>query len=110
MLRQDSSNSNRQHHCGVIHKQGRRYEVGPAVRPSVENLDLVHQETSNSQSPKYSRPWQWQHELRLLKEDQPDQSMSQRCNQLDFRVPPVKSIADFLLYLFLGQEATTKHN
>ena len=29
LLRQDVSCSNRQHHSGVIHEQGRRHEVGP---------------------------------------------------------------------------------
>ena len=49
---------------------------------------------------------QWQQGLRLLKEDQPDQSMRQIftkwciTNQVDFRSPPVKSVADFLMYLF----------
>ena len=51
---------------------------------------------------------QLQQELRLLKEDQPDQSMRQSgpftkwCirNQVDFRAPPIKSFADFLMYLF----------
>ena len=51
---------------------------------------------------------QWQQELRLLKEDQPDQSMRQvdhfhkRCvtNQVYFRAPPVKSVADFFMFLF----------
>ena len=52
---------------------------------------------------------QRQHEFRLLKEDQPDQPMRQSgpiftkwclSNQLDFRSPPLMSIADFLLYLF----------
>ena len=58
-----------------------------------------------------SRAWQWQQELRLLKEDQPDQSMRQSkpfffftkwcvTNQVDFRAPPLKSVADFLMYLF----------
>ena len=51
----------------------------------------------------------WQQELKLLKEDQPDQSMrlsgpffTKLCitNQVDFRAPPVKSVADFLMYLF----------
>ena len=51
----------------------------------------------------------WQHKLRLLKEDQPDQSLRQSgpfftkwclSNQVDFRAPPLKVIADFLLYLF----------
>ena len=31
LCRQDSSCSNRQHHSGVIHKQGRRHEVGPTL-------------------------------------------------------------------------------
>ena len=46
-------------------------------------------------------------ELKLLKEDLPDQSMRQTIftkwcitNQVDFRSPPVKSVADFLMYLF----------
>ena len=51
---------------------------------------------------------QRQQGLRLLKDDQPDQSMRQSgpflqwcvTNQVDFRAPPVKSVADFLLYLF----------
>ena len=48
---------------------------------------------------------QWQYELRLLKEDQPDPSMRQsgpflQSNQVDFRAPPLKAIADFLLQLF----------
>ena len=52
---------------------------------------------------------QWQHKLRLLKEDQPDQSVTESgpfftkwclSNQVDFRAPPLKAIADFLLYLF----------
>ena len=52
---------------------------------------------------------QWQQKLRFLKEDQPDQSMRQSgpflqsgvsVNQGDFKAPPLKVIADFLLYLF----------
>ena len=54
--RQDSSCSNRQYHSGIVYKQGRRYEVGSALRPSVENLDQVYQESSDSQSPTYPRP------------------------------------------------------
>ena len=47
LYRQDSSYSNRQHHSGVIHKQGRRHEVGPTLCPTMEYLDLVYQETSD---------------------------------------------------------------
>ena len=49
---------------------------------------------------------QWQQGLRLLKEDQPDQAkwaiFTKWCitNQVDFRAPPVKLVADFLMYLF----------
>ena len=53
--RQDSSCSNRQHHSGIIHKQERRHEVGPTLCPTMENLDLVYQKTSDSQSPTHSR-------------------------------------------------------
>ena len=47
-LKQDSSN--RQHHSSVIHKQGRRHEVGSTLCPTMENLDLVYQETSDSKA------------------------------------------------------------
>ena len=50
MLQQDSTCSNRQHHSSVIHKQGRRQEVGPTLCPTMENLDLVYQETSDSKA------------------------------------------------------------
>ena len=53
---QDCTCRDRQHHSGVIHKQGRRHEVGPTFCSNMENLDLVHQKSSNSQSPTHSRP------------------------------------------------------
>ena len=53
---QNSTCSNRQHHSGVLHKRGRGHEIGPSVCPTVEDFDLVHQETSNSQSPTHTRP------------------------------------------------------
>ena len=39
-----------------IHKQGRRHEVRPTRASTMENLDLVHQKSSDSQSPILSRP------------------------------------------------------
>ena len=48
---QYSTYRNRQHHSGVIHKQGRRHEVGPTLCFTLENLDLVRQKSSNSKSP-----------------------------------------------------------
>ena len=46
----------RQHHSGVIHKQGRRHEVGPTWGSTMENLDLVLQKSSDSQSQTHFRP------------------------------------------------------
>ena len=56
MYRPDCLGGNRQHHCGVLHKQGRRHEVGPTVCPTVENPDLVYQKTGNSQSSTHPGP------------------------------------------------------
>ena len=59
LLKQDSSCSNQQH-SGRLHKQGRRHEVRLTVCPSVEDPDLVLQETGYSQSLTCSRPTMWQ--------------------------------------------------
>ena len=56
MHRQNGSGSNRQHHSSSLHQQGGRHEVGPTLCPSLENLDLVHRETSDSEGPTNSRP------------------------------------------------------
>ena len=53
--RPDSLGVNRQHHSGVLHKQGGRHEVGPTLCPIVENPDLVFQEAGDSQSPTHPR-------------------------------------------------------
>ena len=37
-------------------REGRRHEVGPTLCPTMENLDLVYQETSDSKSLTHSRP------------------------------------------------------
>ena len=55
LCRQDSTCGNQQHYSDVIHKQGRRHEVGHTLCPTMEDLDLVHQTSSNSKSPTYSR-------------------------------------------------------
>ena len=56
LLRQDSPGGNRQHHSSVLHKQGSRHEVGPIMCPSLEDLDLVFQKSSDFEGPTYSRP------------------------------------------------------
>ena len=55
LLRQDSPGGNRQHNGSGLCKQGRRHEVGPTLCPILENLDLVCQETSDSQGPTHPR-------------------------------------------------------
>ena len=75
---------------------------------NLTNLNLHEWLLEPHQSRSRASLKQWQQELRLLKEDQPDQSMRQSIpfftkwcdtNQVDFRTPPVKSVADFLMYL-----------
>ena len=53
---QNGSGSNRQHHSSGLHQQGGRHEVGPTLCPTLENLDLVHRETSDSEGRTHSRP------------------------------------------------------
>ena len=53
---QHSSGGHRQHRSGCIYKQRTGDEVGPSVCPSVENPDLVFQETGNPQSSTHPRP------------------------------------------------------
>ena len=53
---QNGSGSNRQHHSSGLHQKGGRHEVGPTLCPTLENLDLVHRETSDSEGPTHSRP------------------------------------------------------
>ena len=75
---------------------------------NLSNLNLQAWLLEPQQSRSKASLRQWQHELRLLKEDQSDLSMRQvdhfykwcLSNQVDFRAPPLKAIADFLRYLF----------
>ena len=55
MHRKDGSSSNQQHYSSCLHQQGGRHEVGPTLCPTLENLDLVHRETSDSEGPTHSR-------------------------------------------------------
>ena len=48
--------SHRQYNSRSLHKQRRRYEVGPTLCTSMENLDLVYQPSRNTKSPTYPRP------------------------------------------------------
>ena len=76
---------------------------------NLTNLNLHAWLLEPQQSRSRASLQQWQQELRLFKRDQPDQSMRQSgpfftkwciANQVDFRAPPVKSVADFSMYLF----------
>ena len=76
LLRKDHFCCNRQHNSGVIHEQGRRHEVGPTLCSAVENLDLVCQETSDSQSLTHSRPAECGiRQATLARPDHPDWSL-----------------------------------
>ena len=55
LCKQNSTCGNRQHYSDVVYKQGRRHEVGHTLCPTMENLDLVYQISSNSKSPTYPR-------------------------------------------------------
>ena len=90
----------------------------PLCLPNLPNLlsqpfnQVLHRNLSNLNlhawllEPQQSRSRaslrQWQHELRLLKEDAKWTIFTKLClsNQVDFRAPPLKAIADFLLHLF----------
>ena len=56
LYEQGSPHSYRQHYCGSLHKQRRGNEVGAPMCFTLENTDLVHQKSGNSQTPTYSRP------------------------------------------------------
>ena len=55
LCKQDSTCGNQQHYSDVVYKQGRRHEVGHTLCPTMEDLDLVYQTSSNSKSPTYPR-------------------------------------------------------
>ena len=56
MQGKNGSGSDRQHYSSSLHQQGGRYEVGPTLCPTLENLDLVLREASDSEGPTHSRP------------------------------------------------------
>ena len=53
---QNCPSSHRQYDSSSLHKQRRRYEVGPTLCTSMENLDLVYQSSGNTKSPTHPRP------------------------------------------------------
>ena len=74
---QDSTCRDRQHHSGVIHKQGRRHEVGHTLCFTMENLDLVRQKSSNSKSLTHSRPAECGHRQAIqARPDHPNRVVS----------------------------------
>ena len=56
MHRQNGAGCKRQYHRSGLYQQGRRHEVGPTLCPTLENLDLVHREASDSEGTTHSRP------------------------------------------------------
>ena len=84
---QHSSGHQRQHYSSVIHKQRRGYEVGPSMCPTMEDLDLVYQKTSDSQSPTYSGPV----------ERGGRQAIPSRPDYSNRMVPPSRGLPDHML-------------
>ena len=87
LLQQYCSDSYRQHHSGVIHKQGRRHEIGHTLCPTVEDPDLVYQKSSHPQGPTHSRPT----------ECGSGQAIQARSDHSDGMVPPSRGISNNLL-------------
>ena len=56
LFKQHSRGGHRQHNSGCLYQRRGGDEVGPSVCPSVENPDLVYQETGNPQSLTHPRP------------------------------------------------------
>ena len=88
------------------HTQPVSQPFNQVLHRNLSNLNLHAWLLEPQQSRSKASLRQWQHGLRLLKEGQPDLSMSQSgpliglSNRVDFRAPPLKAIADFLLHLF----------
>ena len=55
LYRPDSTCGNRQHYRSCLHKQGREFEVEHTLCPTMENLDLVYEKSSHSQSSTHPR-------------------------------------------------------
>ena len=87
LLQQYCSDSYIQHYSGVIHKQGRRHEIGHTLCPTVEDLDLVYQKSSHPQGPTHSRP----------AECGSRQAIQARPDHSDGMVPPSRGISNNLL-------------
>ena len=70
LFKQDCTHSNRQHHSCCLHKQRRRYEVGPTVCPTMANPDLVLQKSGETQGQTQSR--QAEYDARQAIQARPD--------------------------------------
>ena len=99
LLTQDSTGSNRQHYSSVVHKQGRRHEVRPTLCPTVANLDLVYQTSSNPQSPTYSRPAKCGC----------GQAIQARPSNSDQMVPPSRDFSNCVQQVALASNRSFRH-
>ena len=87
------------HYSSVVHKQGGRHEVGPTLCPSMENLDLVHQPSSNSQSPTHPR----------LAERGSRQAIPSRPDHSNRMVPPSRGFSSHVQQVALAQHRPICH-
>ena len=86
LCQQDSTCGNRQHYSSVIHKQRRRHEVGHTLCPTMKNLDLVYQTSSNSKSSTHSGPV----------ERGSRQAISSRPDHSNRMVPPSRGFPNYM--------------
>ena len=56
MRGKNGSGSNQQYHSSSLHKERGRYEVRPTLCPTMEDINLVHQQTSYSPGTTHSGP------------------------------------------------------
>ena len=97
--RQYSTCGIRQHYSSVLHKQGGRHEVGPTLCPTMENLDLVYQTPSDTESPTHPRPT----------ECGSRQAIPPRPDHSNRMVPPSRGFSSFVQQVAPAQNRSICH-
>ena len=99
LCRKDSSCGNRQHYSSFVHKQRRRHEVGHTLCPTMENLDLVCQTSSNAKSPTHSGP----------AERGSRQAIQARPDHSNRMVPPSRGFPNYMQKVALTSDRPIRH-
>ena len=99
LCRQNSSGGNRQYYSRSLHKQGRGNEVRPPVCPTLENLDLVFPEASDSKSPTHPRPFKCDS----------GQAIQAGSDHPDRVVPPSRSFSEHMQHMAPASNRSVCH-